>query len=188
MIYVTAINFTKGLVNLEEVGETIESDFNVPVKQQTVHMAVEKLYDTKRGQYHSTSILKELLYGFPSDATKTIGIFPFDLFIPILTFVFGEAQLDGKVAVVSTARLEQEFYGMPLNEMLFKRRLIKEVKHELGHTYGLVHCARNSCVMSLATNIGDVDRKGLLFCDNCRDALKLKLDQDSQKIVSVHLK
>jgi archaemetzincin len=80
--------------------------------------------------------------------------------------------LNGKVAVVSTARLEQNFYGMPPNGMLFERRLIKEVKHELGHTFGLLHCARRSCVMSLATGIADVDRKSLLFCDSCEDSLK----------------
>ena len=36
-----------------------------------------------------------------------------DLAIPTLTFVFGQAQLDGPVAVVSLARLRQEFYGLP---------------------------------------------------------------------------
>jgi archaemetzincin len=176
MIYIATINFTKNLVNTEELEETIENDFGLPAKHQTMDMTVERFYDAKRGQYHSTSILKELLYSLPSDAVRTIGIFPFDLFIPILTFVFGEAQLNGKVAVVSTARLEQEFYGVPSNEQLFKRRLIKEVKHELGHTFGLLHCTRRSCVMSLATSIADVDQKGLLFCDSCGDALKSKRD------------
>jgi archaemetzincin len=178
MIYIATINFTKNLVNMEELEETIENDFSLPVKHQTIDMTMERFYDAKREQYHSTSILKELLYSLPSDAVRMIGIFPFDLFIPILTFVFGEAQLNGKVAVVSTARLEQEFYGVPSNEQLFKRRLIKEVKHELGHTFGLLHCTRRSCVMSLANNIADVDQKGLLFCDSCGDALKSKRDQE----------
>jgi archaemetzincin len=178
MIYISTINFTKNLVNMEELEETIENDFGLTVKHQKIDMAVEKFYDAKRGQYHSTSILKELLYGLPSDAVRAIGIFPFDLFIPILTFVFGEAQLNGKVAIVSTARLEQEFYGVPSNDLLLKRRLIKEVKHELGHTFGLLHCTRKSCVMSLATNIADVDHKGLLFCNSCGDVLKPKRGQE----------
>ena len=178
MIYITAINFTRNLIDMEELDETVENDFGLPIRHQTINMTTERFYDAKRAQYHSTSILKELLYSLPSDAAKAIGIFPFDLFIPILTFVFGEAQLNGKVALVSTARLQQEFYGVPSNELLFKRRLIKEVKHELGHTFGLVHCARRSCVMSLATNIADVDQKGLVFCDGCRDILKPKSNQE----------
>jgi archaemetzincin len=178
MIYITTISCAAELINVREIEETIRNDFGLPVRSQTMDMVPEMFYDPKRRQYHSTSILKELLYSLPPDAVKAIGIVPFDLFTPILTFVFGEAQLNGKVAVVSTARLEQNFYGMPPNEMLFERRLIKEVKHELGHTFGLLHCARRSCVMSLATGIADVDRKGLRFCDSCEDFLKSNADHE----------
>ena len=64
-----------------------------------------------------------------------------DLYVPVLTFVFGEAQLEGNCAVVSTARLHEEFYGMPASDDLLGERLLKEAVHELGHTFGLRHCA-----------------------------------------------
>jgi archaemetzincin len=70
-------------------------------------------FPAKRKQYHSTAILKEFLHSFPPDALKATGIVPFDLFIPILTFVFGEAQLNGRVAVVSTARLDRRSMDYP---------------------------------------------------------------------------
>lgn len=157
---------------MREVEESIEKDFGFSTKRFSINILPAKFYDSKRKQYHSTSILKELLGNLPKDALKAIGIVPFDLFIPILTFVFGEAQLNGKVAMVSTARLEQGFYGLPSNQPLLLRRLIKEVKHELGHTFGLLHCSERSCVMSLATNVIDVDRKGLVFCDTCEGSLQ----------------
>jgi archaemetzincin len=174
MLYVTYIRETEGLIKVREVEETIQNDFGLPVRRRAIDVAPERFYDPKRGQYHSTSILKELLYSLSPDAVKAIGIVPFDLFIPILTFVFGEAQLNGKVAVVSTARLDQGFYGLPPNQPLLQRRLIKEIKHELGHTFGLLHCPQKLCVMSLATTVVDVDRKGFAFCDACKDALESK--------------
>jgi archaemetzincin len=172
MIYLITQSGTERLINLRDVAESVEKGLDFPVRRLSVDLTLHNSYDAKRKQYHSTSILKELLHNFPPDALKAIGIVPFDLFIPILTFVFGEAQLDGKVAVVSTARLEQTFYGLPSNEPLLHRRLIKEIKHELGHTFGLLHCAQSSCVMSLATNITDVDLKGLTFCNACKSRLR----------------
>ena len=71
-----------------------------------------------------------------------------DLYIPVLTFVFGEAQLADGGAVVSAHRLHQEFYGMPTDPELLHERLLKESLHELGHTYGLRHCPDYTCVMS----------------------------------------
>jgi archaemetzincin len=90
-----------------------------------------------------------------------------DLAIPTLTFVFGQAQLDGQVAVLSLARLRQEFYGLPSDETLLRERVTKEVLHELGHTFGLTHCAESKCVMSLATHIGLVDNKEERYCTHC---------------------
>ena len=125
MIYLMTAGDTERLINLGKVAESVEKDLGSPVRRLSVDLAFHNSYDAERKQYYSTGILKELLHNFPPDALKAIGIVPFDMFIPILTFVFGEAQLDGKVAVVSTARLEQTFYGLPSNQPLLDRRLIK---------------------------------------------------------------
>jgi uncharacterized peroxidase-related enzyme len=92
-----------------------------------------------------------------------------DLFVPVLTFVFGEAQLDGNCAVVSTARLDEEFYGLPARSDLLRERLVKEASHELGHTFGLRHCADWRCVMASSHAVERLDVKGADFCAACRD-------------------
>lgn len=171
-IYIHIIREADTLIGLREVAENIRKDFRSPTKISRSIINPENSYDLARKQYHSTKILKEMLDELPSNASKMIGIISFDLFIPILTFVFGEAQLDGQVGIVSLARLRQEFYGLPPNQALLQRRLIKEVKHELGHTFGLIHCSLRSCVMSVANNIADVDAKGFSFCDGCRELLR----------------
>jgi len=91
-----------------------------------------------------------------------------DLFVPVLTYVFGEAQLDGKAAVVSTFRLREEFFGLDADPKLERTRLLKEAIHELGHTFGLIHCRNYDCVMHSSTSVEEVDLKPTDFCEDCR--------------------
>ena len=87
--------------------------------------------------------------------------------MPILTFVFGEAQLNNTCAVVSSHRLRQEFYGLPASPELLRERLRKEAVHELGHTFGLTHCRDYECVMAASHAVERIDLKGSHFCGHC---------------------
>jgi archaemetzincin len=107
----------------------------------------------------------------PAGAGHIVGITEVDLFIPVLTFVFGQAQLGGAGAVVSVMRLHADYYGLPANEDLLLDRAVKEVVHELGHGFGLVHCPDYSCVMSSSTYVEDVDLKAERYCRDCLDLL-----------------
>jgi archaemetzincin len=124
-------------------------------------------YDTIRRQYYSTRILGRLAAMDGTAATKVLGIAEVDLFIPILTFVFGEAQLGKQAALISTHRLRQSFYGLPDDEKLYFERIEKEAIHELGHAFGMVHCRRYDCVMSFSNSIERVDLKQNAFCSDC---------------------
>lgn len=128
-------------------------------------------FDGVRGQYYSTKILRELIRDVPVNTLKILGIIDLDLYIPVLTFVFGEAQLGGIGAIVSTVRLRQEFYGLKPDKGLFFERLHKECLHELGHTFGLVHCDSIDCVMFFSNSVLEVDRKGRGFCNKCAGAI-----------------
>jgi archaemetzincin len=96
-----------------------------------------------------------------------------DLYVPVLTFVFGEAQLADGGAVVSVHRLRQEFYGLPADPELLRWRMLKEALHELGHTYGLRHCPDYTCVMSASNGVERIDLKSADFCAACAQALPL---------------
>ena len=129
-------------------------------------------WDPARRQHSSTHVLRELSRLYPDPHGKLLGVTEHDLFIPMLSFVYGQAQLGGRLALVSLARLRQEFYSLPGNGPLTLLRARKEVAHELGHAFGLVHCADRACPMSLSTNIHQLDLKGDAFCDACRSLLR----------------
>jgi archaemetzincin len=125
----------------------------------------EFAFDPARGQYHSTAILRHLAGVAGGD--RLLGVAAVDLYVPIFTFVYGEAQLGGPAALVSTHRLRPEFYGEAANGEVVAGRLLKESLHELGHTYGLRHCQDWSCPMATSTAIERLDWKGERYCDAC---------------------
>lgn len=126
-------------------------------------------YDPLRRQHYSTRLLERLQEAAEGAGSKILGVTEHDLMIPILTFVFGEAQLGGRSAVISLARLRPSFYGLPDDPDLLYRRAEKEALHELGHTFGLVHCPDYGCVMHFSNTVEEVDLKGDRYCPRCAE-------------------
>ena len=141
--------------------------FPFPVRRLPGTDAPPGAWDPARGQYQSVEIMKALVRNAPAGAARVLGITGYDLAIPLLTFLFGQAQLDGLVALVSVCRLRQEFYGLPPDRALLRERLTKEILHEMGHTFGLTHCSHGDCAMSLSTHIELVDAKKASWCAGC---------------------
>jgi archaemetzincin len=152
------------------------------LKTHRMHAQAEPLYafDTVRQQYSSAKILMELVRHCPKGA-RILGLAEVDLFIPTLSFVFGQAQLEGCAALVSLARLRQEFYQLPANVRLLHSRARKESIHEMGHTLGLTHCHEISCPMSISTNVRQVDSKSEIFCSSCAVLLNEKMDSGRRR-------
>ena len=165
-LYVAAIGSVPEGV-LQWVEEAVVEWFPFPVRRLAPFAIPEGAYDPKRKQYQSIEIMKMLAQCAPRDTARMIGVTEADLAIPMLTFLFGQAQLNGPIAVVSLCRLRQEFYGLPADVELLRERTVKEVLHELGHTSGLIHCSERKCPMGLATHIEAVDAKSDRFCARC---------------------
>jgi len=129
-------------------------------------------FDPTRNQYHSTRILEQLTRTAHDEESRVLGITRLDLYVPVLTFVFGEAQLAGPCALVSCHRLREEFYGLPSRLDLLEQRMVKEAMHELGHTFGLRHCKNWECVMASTHSVERLDLKSSEFCPNCRKVVR----------------
>ena len=154
---------------LTSVGKTVTEVFEHSVRALPSRDLPLSCYDTHRDQYFSTGLLKKILKWSPRDALKVLGITPVDLFIPIMKYLFGEAQVSGKGAVISLFRLRPEFYGLEPDPGLYFERIAKEAVHELGHTFGLTHCRDPLCVMNSSCLIGEADCKSSELCNTCHE-------------------
>lgn len=145
--------------------------FRLDVEVRRPWFDPERAFDSARGQYNSTLLLAQLQGGPGAGFARVLGVTSVDLFIPVLSYVFGEAQLPGRAAVMSLHRLAPDLYGLPPDEARLTERAVKEAIHELGHTFGLIHCRSPECVMRSSTYVEEIDLKGEMFCEECRKAL-----------------
>jgi archaemetzincin len=166
--------FPESLLDL--LGQKVGEAFNCPTRVAALLEDLEDTYSIDRDQYHSTAILERLTARTPPDVLRVIALTRVDLYIPILTYVYGEAQLNGIAAIVSINRLNENLGSLNFEGEL-NRRITKEVLHELGHTFGLLHCKDPTCSMHYCRSIRDVDRKQDRFCRYCQVMLKDALEK-----------
>lgn len=152
---------------LTPLGVELARVFHLEIEHDAPGFDPELAFDPERGQYNSRALLRSLLEVTPEHVTRVLGVAGVDLFMPVLTYVFGEAQLGGRAAIVSFHRLQSERYGLPEDPARLQERLVKEAVHELGHTYGLTHCADDRCVMHSSTYVEGIDQKEAVFCKAC---------------------
>jgi archaemetzincin len=132
-------------------------------------------YHVERQQYHSSEILERMQAFLRPEAWRLLGIADVDLYIPILKYVFGEAEMGGPCALVSSHRLRQDFYGLGRDDAVLSRRLLKESVHELGHTLDLRHCQDYRCAMASSHSVEWIDLREAALCDSCRSQVEAKV-------------
>lgn len=159
-------NFEKDF--LERLTYGVSHVFHLPVQFEESHLDLNEFYDPTRRQYDGNKFLKEIESILSPQYIKKIGMFRVDLFIPILTYIFGQAALNGDAGIASLYRLRNELYGMKKDEDLLLDRFQKVIVHELGHTFGLIHCYYPGCVMRSSTYVEDIDQKSYNLCTSCQ--------------------
>lgn len=124
-----------------------------------------------RQQYNAVPILKNLNQS-PDSHTLRLGLTNSDLCLPFLSYVFGDAQVNGRTAVVSSHRLNKGPDGRPAPRALVYERLVKITLHETAHLLGLLHCHDTSCLMHFSIGLAQLDQLNAIFCRTCEAQLK----------------
>ncbi|HEY7096125.1 MAG TPA: archaemetzincin family Zn-dependent metalloprotease [Terriglobales bacterium] len=158
-------------VLLRELVAALAGIFQLPCQILEQSLDPEFAFHGERQQYHSSELLSSMQAWVHAEAWRLLGVTGVDLYIPILTFVFGEAQMGGPCSVVSLHRLRQEFYGLPANHQLLRDRLIKEAVHEIGHTLSLTHCQDYGCAMAPSHAVEWIDLKSAALCKICHNQI-----------------
>ena len=153
---------------LADLAPQLADILQVPCEVLPLRLDPQFAFHAERQQYHSSEILGEMQRCVTPETWRFLGLTAVDLYSPILTFVFGEAQMGGPCALVSLHRLRQDFYGLPEDEGLLGERLLKESVHEIGHTLNLVHCDDYECAMAPSHAVEWIDLKQSLLCPSCR--------------------
>ena len=131
--------------------------------------APEYAFDPRRNQYDAAAVIRRL----ESEAEaiggcwKLLAVVDADLFVPIFTYVFGEARQGGTCAVVSLFRLRKHTDGSTPPPSVILERAAKVALHELGHLMNVFHCDDPHCLMHFTGGVADLDVTPLFFCRYC---------------------
>ena len=169
LIRIIPLQFTRVDI-LEQLLPLISSRIQMEIRLLQLHIDLTPFFDPVRSQYNANEIIKKLVSRIDEN-DKIVGVTDLDLFIPVLSYIFGQAYLGGSAALISGHRLENKRYGLTDDPQLFADRLLKTILHELGHTLGLIHCLNPGCVMISTTYVEEMDQKSDRFCSKCRSAL-----------------
>ncbi|MBS0011759.1 MAG: archaemetzincin family Zn-dependent metalloprotease [Bacteroidales bacterium] len=173
IILILCGHFEKDVI--DKISADISRFFDFPVDVKDCSLNLASFYNPSRRQYDANMTIKAIAeLAFPG-AVKTIALFRVDLFIPILTYIFGQSMVDGRTGIVSLYRLRNELYGLEQDNRLLTERFRKVIIHELAHAFGLIHCLNPACIMRSSTYMEDIDQKEMEFCLACQDELDKRL-------------
>jgi archaemetzincin len=120
-----------------------------------------------RDQLDANALLEAVEARAAGEPRLLVAVTEQDIAVPVFTFVFGLARQGGRACVVSLARTDPAFYGLPPDPERRDERAVAEILHEMGHLATLEHCPDRGCLMSFAGNIERADARGSRFCPAC---------------------
>lgn len=160
---------------LENLRTSLSRSIQIQCEIHPARLDPAPSYHAERQQFHSSELLQRMHRLVQPNDWRLLAIADVDLYIPILKYVFGEAQIGGPCAIVSTFRLRQEFYGLDADDALLRERLLKESVHELGHTLDLRHCEDYRCAMASSHAVEWIDLREKSWCEECQAKAQGKL-------------
>jgi len=156
---------------IETIAERLSRVVRIPCRTVASRAGLVPPRLPARDQIDAGALLQMLEAGPVAAGHLLVAVTAQDIAIPIFTFVFGLGRQGGRIALVSAARADPTFYGLPPDLRLRDARVVREIRHELGHVAGLDHCPDHTCLMSFAGSIERVDARGSRFCDECGSRL-----------------
>jgi archaemetzincin len=152
---------------LDRLAVCLEERFLVTARVERSLVVPRSTLNATRGQLFVATLMSKVQRAHPDPGALSLALTDFDLYKTSHRFVFGDADDEQGVAVVSIHRLRSEFYCEPSDANLLFQRALKEAIHELGHAFGLKHCYNARCAMYYSNSIFETDNKMPHFCEIC---------------------
>jgi archaemetzincin len=154
------------------VTANIQAILELPVEMLPEMAIPAEAFQSHRSQYDAGLVLKYLAQCPFPDYSRILAITDVDLCSPILSFVFGQAELGLRLAIISDFRLKHLEGGSLAAESTYLERLAKVALHELAHTFSLYHCETPHCLMRFSYGLSHLDELEIFFCERCSFALR----------------
>lgn len=128
----------------------------------------------KRQRYRADSLLIFLEAHKPDSVNFIVGLTDEDISATVTGYkdwgVFGYGQCPGVSNIISTFRLSKS-----ASNTLIATRLKNVAIHEIGHNYGLPHCADTACIMKDAHGkLSSIEGKSRSLCQRCQSKIQFK--------------
>jgi predicted Zn-dependent protease len=140
------------------------------------HRIPSTAYNTHMGKYNTRPLflfgkkIKEDTVKRPKSSAllKILLLTDFDIYREGYGgILFGEAEKGGEIVIVSTANLKDSHKDPNLK----KDEALKEALHVFGYLFGLEACNTPGCVMNIAKDVKDIDKRNKAYCKDCLDKL-----------------
>jgi archaemetzincin len=166
-----------GDVAVRLVAANLQAFIGIPVDILPPLSVPSEAFQPQREQYDAGVILKKLAQlSFPGHV-RILALTTVDLCSPILTYVYGQAEISGRVAVVSNFRLRSNEGWSNVSPDHYYGRLAKVSLHEIAHTLSLYHCDEPKCLMHFSPGLHHLDKVEIAFCERCEFMLRESLGE-----------
>ncbi len=149
------------------MGLCLEERFLYSVSVQRSVPVPKSALNGTRAQLFVSTLTGRVMREYPDGDGLLLAITDFDLYKTSHRYIFGDADEQRRIAVVSLHRLRGEFYGEAADPNQLFQRTLKECVHDLGHAIGLKHCYNARCAMYYSNSIFETDNKMPHFCEVC---------------------
>lgn len=152
---------------LARLGLCLEERFLYTSVMERALAVPQTAVNSERRQMFLSTLTGKVLRAYPDGEGMLLAVTDFDLYKTSHRYIFGDADEQRRIAVVSLHRLRSEFYGEDSDENMLFQRTLKEAVHELGHAIGLKHCYNARCAMYYSNSIFETDNKMSYLCEVC---------------------
>ncbi len=152
---------------LSRLALCLEERFLYEISVERALVVPRSAVNSARQQMFLSTLTTKVLRQYPDGDGLLLALTDFDLYKTSHRYIFGDADEQRRLAVVSIHRLRSDFYGEDPDENVLFQRTLKECVHEIGHAVGLKHCYNARCAMYYSNSIFETDNKMSHFCETC---------------------
>lgn len=158
-------------LDLKVLTANLQTILGINVRQQSTLKIPDEAFLENRRQYDAGLVMQHISR-HTDDHCRVLAVTNVDLCTPILTYVYGQAELGGRIAIISNARLGEDPGGRRTSRDHYYDRLVKVALHEIAHTFSIYHCVTERCLMQFSSSLKDLDHLNIWFCGRCEFILR----------------